>query len=108
MTRILRFLAVLVVVGLAAPAAAQVQTGSILVKAVDDQGAVVPGAGVTISSPVLPQELVGATDSSGIYRMPGLTAGTYTVTTSLSGFQTVIRQGVIVVQGQTVSLEIPM
>jgi hypothetical protein len=92
----------------AAPAGAQVQSGSILVKAVDEQGAVVPGATISISSTILPQELTGATDSSGIYRMPGLSAGTYTVKTSLTGFQTVVREGVIVLQGQTVSLDIPM
>ena len=40
----------LVVLALAAPAAAQVQTGSIMVKAVDEQGAILPGVTVTISS----------------------------------------------------------
>ena len=92
----------------AAPAAAQVQTGSILVRALDEQGAVVPGVLVSISSPILPQDVTGTTDSSGIYRIPGLAVGIYTVTTTLTGFQTVIRQDVIVVQGQTVSLDIPM
>ena len=107
MTRILRSCAILFF-AIAAPVLAQVQTGSILVKATDEQGAVVPGATVAISSPILPQELIGNTDSSGVYRIPGLTAGTYTVKTSLAGFQTVIRENVLVNQGQTVSLEIPM
>ncbi|PYR60225.1 MAG: hypothetical protein DMF91_12750 [Acidobacteria bacterium] len=107
MTRILRSCAILFF-AIAAPVLAQVQTGSILVKATDEQGAVVPGATVAISSPILPQELIGNTDSSGVYRIPGLTAGTYTVKTSLAGFQTVIRENVTVNQGQTVSLEIPM
>ena len=53
MSRMLRFLAVSIALTVAAPAAAQVQTGSILVRAVDEQGAVVPGATVTITSPVL-------------------------------------------------------
>ena len=90
------------------PALAQVQTGSIIVKATDEQGAVVPGATVSISSAILPQELTGTTDTSGIYRIPGLAVGRYTVKTALAGFQTVVREDVIVVQGQTVSLEIPM
>ena len=108
MTRMSNLCAVLVVVGLAAPAAAQVQTGSILVRALDEQGAVVPGTSISISSSILPQDLTGTTDSSGIYRIPGLAVGTYTITTSLTGFQTVVRQDVIVVQGQTVSIDIPM
>src|SRR5205823_4896929 len=103
-----RLLAVVIAVASAAPAAAQVQTGSILVKAIDEQGAVVPGAAVSVSSPVLPQELTGVTDSGGIYRVPGLTVGRYTVKMSLSGFQTVSRQDVIVVQGQTASIEVSM
>src|SRR5206468_11049117 len=49
MRPILRFFAVLSAVGLAAPALAQVQTGSILVRAADEQGAVMPGVAITIS-----------------------------------------------------------
>ena len=40
-------------VAIAAPVVAQVQTGSILVRASDEQGAVTPGVSITISSPVL-------------------------------------------------------
>src|SRR5262245_14782336 len=107
MRRILTVCVALVVVA-STPASAQVQTGTILVKAVDEQGAVVPGATVSITSTILPQELVGATDTSGVYRMPGLAAGSYSVKTSLSGFQTIVREDVIVAQGQVVSLEVPM
>jgi hypothetical protein len=96
------------IVAIAATALAQVQSGSILVRAIDDQGGMVPGATVAISSAILPQEIVGATDSSGVYRIPGLAVGTYTVRTSLAGFQTVVREGVFLVQGQTLSLDIPM
>lgn len=88
--------------------AAQVQTGSILVRATDEQGAAVPGASVSITSSILPQGYNGVTDTSGIYRIPGLAAGTYTVTTSLPGFKTVAREGVVLVQGQTITLDIKM
>ena len=37
----------------ATPAAAQVQTGSLLVRVSDESGAAVPGVAITISSPVL-------------------------------------------------------
>ncbi|HET7217629.1 MAG TPA: carboxypeptidase-like regulatory domain-containing protein, partial [Vicinamibacterales bacterium] len=89
-------------------ARAQVQTGSIVVKATDDQGAVVPGVTVTISSPILPRELTGVTDASGIYQLPGLSVGIYTIKTTLQGFQTVIREDVVVQQGQTASIEMAM
>src|SRR6185503_19398828 len=89
-------------------ASAQVQTGSILIRATDDQGAAVPGATIAITSSILPQGYNGVTDTSGLYRIPGLAAGTYTVTTSLPGFRTVVRDGVVLVQGQTITLDIKL
>jgi len=52
-------LAIVAAVLTAAPAAAQIQTGILIVKAVDEQGAVMPGATVTVTSPALPREAVG-------------------------------------------------
>ena len=70
------FAVVLTILGAAAaPALAQIQTGSLLVRALDDQNAVVPGVTVTVTSPVLPQAIVGVTDSSGVFQMPGLGVG---------------------------------
>jgi hypothetical protein len=106
MFRTLRVIAIALLVSLlAVPAWAQVQTGSILVKVVDDQGGAIPGVSVTLTSPGLPKPLLGVTDSGGIQRFTALAVGTYTVKTSLSGFQTTTREGVVVVQNQTVSIE---
>jgi Carboxypeptidase regulatory-like domain/TonB-dependent Receptor Plug Domain len=91
-----------------APAAAQVQTGSVYVRVVDDQGAVVPGVTITISSPVLPRDHVGVTDASGVFQVPGLSVGIYTVRGALQGFQTVNRADIVVRQGQTANVEIAM
>ena len=67
-------------------AAAQVQTGSILVKVIDEQGAVVPGVTVTISSPALVTgQMVATTDAGGVYRFPSLVPGTYSVKLDLTG-----------------------
>jgi hypothetical protein len=94
---------------LASAAFAQVQTGSILVRSVDEQGAVVPGATITISSPVLVAGTqTGVTDSAGAYRFPSLPPGTYTIKTELSGFQTVIREDVAVSAGSTTPIDITM
>jgi hypothetical protein len=92
---------------LAIPAAAQVQTGSILVKALDEKGGVLPGAAVTISSPVLVAgQMTGATDAGGVYRFPSLPPGTYAVKLELSGFRSVIREGIVVNVGQTTPLDL--
>jgi len=88
------------------PRLAQAQaTGSIIVKATDQQGAVIPGASVSITSPVLPAPLTGVTDSLGVYRFPSLTVGVYSVRVTLQGFKTSVRAGVQVIQGQTVSVD---
>ncbi len=99
---------VLLLVGTTGSAWAQVQTGSIFVKIVDDQGAAVPGATVTLTSPVLPRPIEGVTDSSGARRFSALTICTYTIKTVLTGFQSVNREGVVIVQNQTVSIDITM
>jgi Carboxypeptidase regulatory-like domain/TonB-dependent Receptor Plug Domain len=109
MSRMLRFLAVAFVLGAAVPALAQVQTGSILVRATDDQGAVVPGVTITISSPVIISgTMAGVTDAGGVFRFPSLNPGTYGVKVELSGFQTVTRENVVVLVGQTTPLDFGM
>jgi len=90
------------------PAFAQVQTGSLLVKTVDQQGAVMPGATVSITSAVLPRAIEGVTDAGGVFQVPGLTPGTYVVKITLQGFQTYIREDVILRQGQTISVDAAM
>jgi hypothetical protein len=102
---------ILLMLGLAvasAPAVAQVQRGSILIRAVDAQGGVMPGATVTLTSSILPGAIVGVTDSAGTYRSPSLSVGTYTVKVALQGFQTLNRENVVVIQNQTVSLDLTM
>src|SRR4029453_10817885 len=93
----------------ALPAAAQVQTGSILVRVSDQQGGAVPGVTITLSSPVLVAgTMTGVTDTGGVNRFPSLNPGTYSVKLDLQGFRSVIREGIIVVVGQTVPIDLSM
>jgi len=110
MTRFVRCLAaVSLALAVAAPAAAQVQTGSILIKAADEQAAAVPGVSVTISSPVLVAgTMTAVTDASGVYRFPSLVPGIYAVKLELSGFQTINRENIVVVVGQTTPIDFTM
>jgi hypothetical protein len=96
-----------VIVLLAAPARAQVQTGSILVKTIDEQGAVMPGVTVTLSSSMLVAgQVSGTTDAGGVIRFPSLTPGMYSVKSELQGFQTLVRDNVVVPVGLTVPLDV--
>ena len=109
MKRIMSSLAVLMALAFAATASAQVQTGSILIKALDEQGALMPGVTITISSPVLVAgTMSGVTDAGGVNRFPSLVPGTYTVKTELSGFQSYTRENIVVLVGQTTPVEFTM
>src|SRR5436190_20246579 len=109
MKRIFGCCALLGALAVAAPTAAQVQTGSILVRATDQQGALMPGVAITISSPALVAgTMTAVTDAAGVYRFPSLVPGTYSVKLELSGFQTIDRPNVVVLVGQTTPVEFTM
>ena len=61
----------------------------------DTSGAVMPGVTVEAASPVLIEKVRSAvTDENGAYRIVDLRPGTYTLTFSLAGFNTQVREGV--------------
>jgi hypothetical protein len=79
------------------------------VKASDEQNAVMPGVAVTIASPVLVAgSMTGVTDTGGVLRFPSLVPGTYSVKLELSGFQTLLREGIVVIVGQTTPIDVSL
>jgi hypothetical protein len=96
----------LALVASAVGVSAQVQSGSITGTVRDGQGGVLPGVLVTLSGAGPTQTYT--TESEGQYRFLNVPPGTYSLTISLPGFQTVIRDGVVVAVGQTVNLPITM
>ncbi len=106
-TRILRVLAgaLLVVTSTVAVASAQITTGNVSGTVVDSTGGVIPGATVTLTNEAQGTK-VGpvATSGEGIYVFPNVTAGTYTLQISLSGFKTVTRAGVVVTGGARIAV----
>src|SRR5882672_9198681 len=61
----------------------------------DPSGAVLPGVTVEASSPALIEKVRSVvTDGTGQYRIVDLRPGTYTVTFSLTGFNSVKREGI--------------
>ena len=62
----------------------------------DTSGAVLPGVNVEATSPVLIEKArTAVTDGEGRYTIADLRPGTYKVTFTLSGFKTVVRDGVL-------------
>jgi Carboxypeptidase regulatory-like domain/TonB dependent receptor-like, beta-barrel/TonB-dependent Receptor Plug Domain len=74
-----------------ATTAAQVPTGTISGRVTDQDGAVVPGASVTATSPNLQGSRTVVTSPNGDYSIPLLPPGDYRITFELPGFQSQTR-----------------
>jgi len=60
----------------------------------DTTGAVLPGVTIEAASPVLIEKVrVSTTDNAGAYRLIDLRPGVYTVTFTMAGFNTFVREG---------------
>src|SRR5262245_61530159 len=75
----------------------------------DPTGAVLPGVTVEAASPALIERVRTAiTDSEGQYRVVDLRPGTYRVTFSLAGFNTLARDNVVLTTGFTAAVDVEM
>ena len=110
MKRIVAFALGLLVTIAAAPTFAQVSatSGSINGKVSDATGGVLPGVTVTISSPSMQGVRSDVTSESGDYRFPAVPPGEYRITYELTGFGTVVREGVRVGLGFTATVNTEM
>jgi hypothetical protein len=101
---------VLLLVGLAAPVAAQSNVaGSIQGTVRDAQGAVLPGVAVTATSDVLVAGKATAnTDERGVYRFPSLPPGMYVIEAELAGFVKVRQENVRVNMARALGLDVTL
>ncbi len=105
------FLTFALLLGALAPGAfaqSQATTGVIEGTVVDESGAPVPGVNVTIRNTGTNFERVVATDADGRFRGLLLPLGPYRVVASLTGFATVIREGIDLAVGQAVNLRLSL
>jgi hypothetical protein len=79
-------------------------TGRIFGQIVDGQGAVLPGAIVTVSGPALQGSQTQTTDAEGRFRFPSVPPGRYTVKAEISGFKTIEQANVDVGLDRAVNL----
>ncbi len=97
--------ALLLLLGAAIPVSAQITTGNVSGTVKDSQGGVVPGATVVLISESKGTRIGPvATNESGIYVMPNVTADTYIVEISMQGFKTVRRSDIKVSGGDRVAV----
>ena len=84
-------------------------TGGIAGVVTDATGAVLPGVTVEAASPVLIEKVRSAvTDEQGAYRFVNLAPGLYTVTFTLTGFNTVKREGIELTSNFTATVDAEM
>lgn len=87
------------VVAILAPALAWAQDGAIVGRVLDPAGDPLPGTTIEVVGPALAGPRVAVADLQGRYRVTELPLGMYTVTLSLPGFRSVVRDGIVVVTG---------
>ena len=78
--------------------------GKITGKVIDNQKNPLPGVTVQATSPKLVGKAATTTDSNGIFRLMALPSGTYDITYSLSGFNTLVRKDIYLDLSQTLAL----
>jgi len=99
---------ILLVLLLAAPALAQTVSGTILGTVTDPTGAAVPGARITVTNEGTNARYDTLTNETGSYRVPFLPVVTYSVKAESAGFQTVLRQGVILRVDESVRVDVAL
>lgn len=88
--------------------AAQSVTGTITGIVTDSSGALVSGATVTITEGSTGIARAAATNSAGVFVVPLLQPGVYSVTVTKSGFETAERTGIELEVNQTANVNIPL
>ena len=105
-SRVVRAQLVLLMGMLLLPAAALAQTGAIGGSVTDETGGVLPGVTVEATSPALIEGVRSTvTDGAGLYTIEALRPGTYTVTFTLPGFSTFVREGIELVSDFTANVD---
>jgi hypothetical protein len=98
----------LICVLFAGSALGQQTTGVITGRVNDGSGAVIPGVTVSLTSPVIQGERSALSDEAGNYRFLLLPPGVYAVAFELSGFQKLIREGIIVEVTKTTTVNVAL
>src|SRR5262249_33155875 len=86
----------------------QTQLASVLGIVTDPTGAVIMGAGITVSSRNTGLKRVGYTDIKGEYHVAGLPPGMYTVRAEKENFQTQVLEGIALSSGSAIAINLSL
>ncbi|KAB2958672.1 MAG: TonB-dependent receptor [Thermoanaerobaculia bacterium] len=108
MTKWMKVTALVAVALLVASGAIAQTSGRVVGTVKDANGAALPGVALTATGPTLPGNVSAVSGSDGSFRLLSLPPGTYTVTATLDGFNTVEQRDIAVGIDRTVTLELTM
>jgi Carboxypeptidase regulatory-like domain len=89
----------LTVLSLVTPARAYAQGGSLSGVVVDTNGGIIPGVNVVVRNNATGTAFDSVTNTEGLFSVPALDPGVYTVTVSLTGFKTSVMNDVRIAPG---------
>ncbi|HSF20220.1 MAG TPA: carboxypeptidase regulatory-like domain-containing protein [Vicinamibacteria bacterium] len=84
---------------------AYAQTARVGGKVTDQQGGVLPGASVSITNVATGLTTEVVTNAAGSYSFPSLDPGSYRLSVAMPGFASYVREGIILVTGQGITLD---
>ncbi|MBB5063643.1 TonB-dependent receptor [Granulicella mallensis] len=87
---------------------AQYTTARLAGNAVDNSGAAVAGATVTVKQVTTDYKLTVKTGTSGEYVFPSLPVGSYELTVQMAGFDTYVQHGIVLTVGQSANQNITL
>ncbi len=97
-----------VIVSASVPALAQQGTSEISGRAVDPQGAALPGVAIVATNEDTGQYREATTSAEGVYHLAQMVPGRYAIVARLTGFRTFERRGLIVAVGTTLTVDLAM
>ena len=98
----------LLIVAMAAPAAAQLTTGTISGTVIDQTKASLPGAEVTITNVDTGLVRTVFANENGRFEAPNLPIGNYEISAALSGFGTAVRRDIQLTVGRTIVIDLAL
>ncbi len=101
------FVLLLTVVG-TLPVWGQTTTAALRGTVTDPAGAVIPGLTITVRNVDTGRDYTAETDESGLYYVPGLPPGSYTLTAEKEGFQRLIREGIVLTVNQVGQVDLSL
>src|SRR6476660_7382502 len=95
------FLSAVMLIATSLPAFAQTSRGTVSGIVSDSQGAVIPGASVTLTNIETGVTRTTTANDEGLYRSDAVDLGTYSVKISVTGFGELTKTNIIVTANQT-------